>query len=387
MLGVISPTGSSTRKDANAWRDRIFRIFYLYRYLIIFVFIPVAIVAAYYYIIASDQYETRVDFVIRKADVAGPQIGAGQVLGFNLGGSAVSSEAYLVNDYLLSSEAVERLRQKHGLVERFTHPSVDLFSRLWSDRPSPETLLKYYRGHVTFTIDPETGITHSAIRAFSPDDAYSIGSALLKMGEEKINQLNIRTYRDQVTHARNETELAATALKRAESALTQYRRIHDDIDPEGAGKAQVTMVSNLTAGLTTARARLAAMDGVISPSSPQYQAMLSQVRALEAQVAGQSRRIAGGGRSIAAVLGGYESLKVEREVAVRRYATASTVYETARSEAERKQSYLIRIVEPNRAVKALYPERGKIVGTVFLTLLFAYAIGWLLVQGIKEHQI
>ena len=387
MLGVISPLDPSAKKTASAWRGRPSRVFYLYRYLILFVIVPVALVAAYYYIIASDQYETRVDFVIRKADVAGPQLGAGQLLGFNLGGSAVSSEAYLVNDYLLSSEAVERLRQKHGLVERFTRPSVDLFSRLWSDRPSPETLLKYYRAHVSFTVDPETGITHSAIRAFSPDDAYSIGTALLGMGEEKINQLNIRTYRDQVTHARSETDLAASALQQAERALTEYRRTHNDIDPEGTGKAQVTMVSNLTAGLTTALARLAAMDGVISHSSPQYQAMLSQVRALEAQVAGQSRRIAGGGRSIASVLGGYESLKVEREAAVRRYATASTVYEAARSEAERKQSYLIRVVEPNRAVKALYPERGKIVGTVFLTLLFAYAIGWLLVQGIKEHQI
>ncbi|OYY68307.1 lipopolysaccharide biosynthesis protein [Sphingomonas sp. 28-63-12] len=387
MLGVIIPKAERAKQPAGAWQASVKKVFFLYRHFILFVVLPTTVVAAYYYLIASDQYETGADFVIRKADVTGSQVGAGQILGFSLGVSAVSPEAYIVNDYLLSTDAMQRLRKKHQLVERYTRPSIDLFSRLWQDNPTPERLLKYYRNHVAFSVDSETGITRMTVHAFTPDDAYEIGNALLRMGEEQINQLNIRTYRDQVLSARNEATLAATALQQAEQALTSYRRTHNDIDPEGSGKAQVTLVSNLTAGLTTARARLAAMDGRISKSSPQYQAMLGQVSALEAQVAGQSRRIAAGDKSIASLLGGYESLQVQRETAVRRYAAAAAAYETTRSEAERKQNYVIQIVDANRAVKPLYPERGKIVGTFLLTLVFAYAIGWLLVQGVREHQV
>lgn len=387
MLGVITPRAAQSERPVGVWQARGKKIFFLYRYLILFVVLPVTIVAGYYYLIASDQYETQADFVVRKADVTGSQVGAGQILGFSLGASAVSPEAYIVNDYLLSSDAVQRLRKQNRLVERYTRPSIDVLSRLWQDNPTPERLLKYYRNHVAFSVDSETGITRMTVHAFTPNDAFEIGNALLRMGEEQINQLNIRTYRDQVESARNEAALAAAAMQRAERALTSYRRTHNDIDPEGSGRAQLTMVSNLTAGLTTAQARLAAMDGRISRSSPQYQAMLGQVRALEAEVAGQSRRIAVGDRSIASSLGGYESLKVERETAVRRYAAAAAAFETTRSEAERKQNYVVQIVDANRAVKPLYPERGKIVLTFLLTLLFAYAIGWLLVQGVKEHQI
>ncbi len=387
MLGIISPKDAQSVGSSRGWGARVRQLVYVYRYLLLLVVLPTALVAAYYYLIASDQYETTVDFVVRRADASGAPSGMGQLLGMNLGVSTVSTEAYMVNDYLQSNDAAAQLRQQDRLVERFRRPFIDPVSRLWQDNPSPERLLKYYNRHVTVTLDPETGITRLAVHAFTPDDAYELGGKLLRMGEEQINQLNIRTYRDQVAHARNEVDLASKSLQEAEQALTSYRRNHDDIDPEGSGKAQVTMVTNLTAGLTTARARLKAMEGLISHESPQYRATQAQVRALEAQVAGQSQRIAGGGSSIAASLGGYESLQVQRETAVRRFATATAAYETARAEAERKQTYLIRVVDANRAVKALYPERGKIVGTVFLSLIFSFAIGWMLVQGVKEHQI
>lgn len=385
--GVIAPERLQRPQPVALWRVRAGRIFHLYRYLIIFVLVPTLLVAGYYFLIASDQYETSADFVVRKADSSGAQLGGGQLLGFNLGGSVVPSETYIVNDYLLSHDAVSILRRQDRLVERYTRSSIDPFNRLWQSNPTPEQLLKYYRNHVFFVVDTETGITHMSVRAFSPDDAYKIGVTLLSMGEEQINQLNIRSYRDQVSHARSEAELANSALQQVEQELTDYRRSHGHIDPEGSGKAQVTLVTNLTEGLTTARARLKAMAGVVSASSPQYRAMLSQVRALEAQVAAQSQKLAGGDGSIATSLGGYESLQIRREATVRRYAAAAAIYQNARSEAQRKQTYLIRVADANRAVKSLYPERWKIVGTVFLSLLFAYAIGWLLVQGVKEHQV
>ena len=129
------------------------------------------------------------------------------------------------------------------------------------------------------------------------------------------------------------------------------------------------------------------MDGVIGANAPQYRAAAGQVRALEAQVAGQNNRIAGTGPSIASSLGDYENLVIRRENAARRYAAVAAQYDHARAEAERKQLYLVRVVEPNMPVKSLFPRSSQIVLTVFFGLALAYGIGWLLLAGVREHSI
>ena len=36
-------------------------------------------------------------------------------------------------------------------------------------------------------------------------------------------------------------------------------------------------------------------------------------------------------------------------------------------------------------VKALYPERWRVLATLLIGLLLAYSIGWLIVAGVREH--
>lgn len=387
MHGIYQTGDMADTSDGQGRLGLLRRLVHMYRHLLLFVALPTALVAFYYYAIASDQYQTEADFVIRRADANMVKDGMGQLLGLSLGVSATTTEAHMVGDYLLSHDAVARLRREDKLVERFHREGADWISRLWSANPTPERLLKFYRSHVTITNDPETGISRLRVHSFSPEDSYAIGRKLLQMGEEQINALNERTFRDQVAHSRRELADAEQAMIAAETDLTRFRKGVDDIDPEGSGKAQIGMVATLTAGLTTARARLQALEGAISRDSPQYRAAAMQVRALEAQIAGQSQRLAGNPTSIASTLGNYENLMVKREAVARRYAAASVQFEGAKAEAQRKQVYLIRIVDANRPVKSEYPERGKIVLTVFISLLFAFVIGWLLVAGIKEHNM
>jgi len=42
-------------------------------------------------------------------------------------------------------------------------------------------------------------------------------------------------------------------------------------------------------------------------------------------------------------------------------------------------------VNPNMPVKALFPERWRILATVLISLLLVYSIGWLIVAGVREH--
>ena len=169
--------------------------------------------------------------------------------------------------------------------------------------------------------------------------------------------------------------------------LTSYRRNQHDLDPADTGRAQVSLVTNLTANLVAARAQLRAMQGIARPDSPQYQALTRQVQALEAQVAAQSSRIAGPDHSVANRLSDYEQLVIKREQIAKVYAAAATRFETTQAEAKRKQLYLIRVDEPNMPVKSEYPKRGQNVLTFFAFMFILYAIGWLLWAGVKEHSL
>lgn len=388
MHGIIKPSAPSELDGSRDLRERLKHGARVYRWFLGLVILPTLLVAAYYYLVASNQYESSADFVVRKAESEKSGAGGlGQVLGFSFGTSQTLGEAYVVGDYLLSHDAVGALQREDRLVERFNRSDVDLLSRLRFSSPKPETLLKYYRKHVNVVQDSETGITRLTVHAFSPDDAYAIGSKLLRMGEARINDINVRTYRGQIAAARRELAAAESALGDIQRRMTGFRQARDDIDPERTGTAQIGLVANLTASLVAARSRLNAMGGLVSKSSPQYRALAAQVHALEAQVGGQSARMTGQGRTIASSLGDYEDLVVRRDFAAKRYAAAAAAFEQARADALKQQLYLIRIVDANRPVKSLFPERGRIVLTVFLSLIVAYGIGWLLVAGVKEHSL
>jgi len=390
MSGIIRPAGAAAIEQQAGARGRWGAALHAYRWFIALVLLPTVLVAAYYYLIASDQYQSEAVFVVRRAGANAPSgSGMGQILGFTLGTSESQSEARLVEEYLLSIDAVNRLRREDSLVERFRREGVDLLSRLhWSD-PKPEDLLKYYRKQVMVELDSERGVSTLSVKAFQPSDAHELASKLLLMGEQQVNAINERTTQNEVKAAANELALAERDMSGLQRQMTAFRRSQEDIDPAGTGKAQIGLVSELTANLATLRAKLVSMESFVSRSSPQYKALAAQVQALEAQVAAQNAKLANAGSSntIAGKLGSYEELSVRQEFAGKRYVAAAAAYQQSLAEARKQQLYLVRVVQPNMPVKALFPERERIVITVFFSLAIAYAIGWLMVAGVKEHSL
>lgn len=368
---------------ANIWR-----IARPIRWFLLFVMAPTLLATVYFYGFASNQYEASADFVVRRSETSGRSgLGIGQVLGFSLGVTQSQSEAYIVEEYLLSHDAVHALREKDQLVERFTRPSIDFLSGMWTTNPTPETLLKYYRKHVAIEQDGDSGITHLRVRAFSPEDSYTIAHRLLSLGEGHVNRLNERNFRDEIASSARQLASAERALTEAQIKLTAFRKEHGDIDPASSGKAQIGLVSGVSAQLVSARARLQTVGRAVSQNSPQYRALAAEVQSLEAQAAQENMHLAGSTTSIAADLGMYEDLLVRKEFASQRFTLAAASAEQARIGAIKQQIYVTRVVEPAFPVKSLYPARGTAIATVFFSLLMAYAIGWLLVAGVKEHSI
>lgn len=354
---------------------------------ILFVVLPTALVALYYGLIAANQYESEAHFVVRSANAQPSQpSGIGAALGMlGAGVSIGSGDASSVSDYLSSHDAVDTLAKNYDLVGRFRRPEADVFSRLQPADPTPERLLKYFKNHVDVQQSAETGITSIRVRSFRPQDSYDLVNALLALGERRVNLLNKRAYDSSVSVAQGNLAAADADLHRSQAAMTAFRQGRRNIDPVATGQAQIELVKQLQANLAAARAQRTAMTGSVMPSSPQYRAVASRVRALEGQVAAESSRLSGGSNAIAADVGNYQDLMLRQQFASKRFDDAAATLQRAREQASKQQLFIVRTVNANMPVKALYPKSAKIVLTVFISLLLCYALGWLIVAGVREH--
>lgn len=385
-LGVITPVPLDDTLDRPTLLQQIRGWAGRNKAFMFIVVLPTLLVAAYYFLIAADQYEAEAHFLVHSVDRS-PQMPTGISAMLSRGGGAgvAVTEAMSVSDYLSSHDAVASLAGHQQLVDVFRRPEADWLSRLWFAEPTPEKLLDYYRRQVDVHYDTDTGITTLRVRSFRPADSYAVISALLTLGEQRVNMMNRRSFEDAIAVSREQLTKAEGEVEKAQAALTRFRQAKRDIDPPSSGEAQTRLVSGLEASLAAARAQLISMGSMISHSSPQYQAVAARVRALEGQVAAQSGRLAGNEQAIAADLGEYENLRLRQDFAAKRYETAAAALERAREQALKQQLYITRVVEPNLPVKSLYPERWTVVITVLVSLLLVYGLGWLIVAGVREH--
>ncbi|WP_375428379.1 lipopolysaccharide biosynthesis protein [uncultured Sphingomonas sp.] len=385
MYGIIEPNVPDAPERPSPVR-RLGRRLRRSRFFILVVLLPAALLAGYLFGFASDQYYSEAHFLVRTADPQPtPGIGVSQALSSVTGLSSAQGDAMSIADYLTSHDGVRELRRSSRLVERFARADVDFLSRLREADPTPERLLRYYRRQVDVDYNTETGLTTLAVRSFRPADSFELVRDLLRLGEKRVNELNARSYGDALATARRQLGEAEDELARNQVRTTAFRQTRGDIDPQASGEAQIGLVATLTGQLAGARAQLASMNGLISPSSPQYRAVAARVAALGAQVAQQSGRLTGSRSAIAADIGDYEELKLRQQFLAKRYDAAATAVQRAREQALRQQLYVVRVVEPNMPVKSLYPQRWRMFGTALVALLLIYSIGWLLVAGVREH--
>jgi capsular polysaccharide transport system permease protein len=122
-----------------------------------------------------------------------------------------------------------------------------------------------------------------------------------------------------------------------------------------------------------------------TPRHPAIPALRSRIAAIGQQIAAQNSRAVGGSNDIASTLGRYQQLELEQEFSTQALTAASASLEQARTESQKQQFYLERVVEPNRPDLPLLPNRLKAILVIFAASLCLYFIGWMLVVGILEH--
>ncbi|MDD2741549.1 MAG: hypothetical protein PHV02_04700 [Rhodocyclaceae bacterium] len=350
------------------------------------VIIPTLLSIIYFGFVASDIYISESRFVVRSPDKQ-----SSSALGLMLKGAGFSKsqdDAYSVQDYMLSRDALIALDKQLNVKKSFSDPSIDFFSRFagmtwWLN--SYEALYQYYQSKVNVEYDPLSSISTLSVRAFTSQDAFYINKNLLELAESLVNQLNERGRQDLIKFAANEVEIAEMKAKKAALAISVYRNKKNVIDPEQQSAIQLQLIAKLQDELIATKAQLTQLE-TFTRDNPQIPSIKKRIQGLQVEIDAETSRVAGGEKSLANKAAEYQRLILEREFSDRQLASALASLEQARNEAQRKQLYLERIVQPSQPDYPLEPKRIRGVLSTLVLGLVAWGIMMMLFAGVKEHR-
>lgn len=350
----------------------------------ILVVLPVSLSTVYYTLIASDIYVSEAKFIVR--GVKGQTIGGLASFFRTLGIARAEDDAFAVQNFIRSRDAVRQLNTKFPLAQIYSRPGVDpiaSFGILWAPTRF-ESLYQYYLSRVEVSNNDVTGITTLRVQAFTPKDASAIASSLLVISEQLVNRMNNRASRDALVQAKKVVSEAEEAVFEAQRKLTDFRNQEKFVDPANASLQVFEVISERTSDLVTVRIQIAEVQKN-SPLSPALETLRNRERALMDQIAAETARIAGSDGSLVTKISSYERLVLQREFTDRALSLALDALEAARQEARGKQLYIQTIVTPNTPDEALEPRRVRYILTIALMCLTLYGIVWLIYAGAREH--
>jgi capsular polysaccharide transport system permease protein len=360
------------------------RFSWVQRLFIGIVLLPTLTTAVYFSLIASDRFVSEAQFIVR--GVSHQDIGGLSSLLETFGISRAEDDTFAVQDFMQSRDAVQKLESKLPLRDIFSRPEADVFSRFSHSggKRTFEALFKYYLRRVTVVRNTSTGISRLRVGAFRPQDAQLLAKTLLALSEELVNQMNARAQRDTLNSAVSEVDRAESQVMDAQAKITSFRNRELLIDPSSASTKVIELVGQLSADLAQTKTQLTEMRNS-APSNPSIPSLEVRAAALQDQIAAQRGKMTGSEDALSAKMSDYERLTLNREFADKNLTAALASMEMARQEARRQQIYIETIVAPNLPDESTEPGRIRMVLTVFVFSLAAFAMTWMLLAGAREH--
>src|ERR1700748_590161 len=192
---------------------------------------PTLVAAVYYSLLASPRYVSEAQFLVR--GVSTSRIGGLTAFFRTFGISRAVDDANIVENYVISRDAVRALEARLPLREIFGRPEGDVFSRFprfW-ENDSFEKLYEYYLRRVSVVADGAQGISSMKVETFRSEDSTKIARELLLLAEDLVNRMNTRAQADAVSSAQSEVTLAEAKIVAAQADLTAFRNRALLVDP------------------------------------------------------------------------------------------------------------------------------------------------------------
>ena len=385
----VQPLVEEIKKNNGVQYTRLKKYLHkINKLFLVCVVLPALIATIYFGFIASDVYISESHFIVRSHNTQNTQTDLGALLR-TTGLARAQDDTYTVNTYIHSRDVILKLnRTTFNLGEYYGSSKVDLLSRfdpLGLDS-STEALHQYLQKKIIVDVDIVSTISTLRVKAYTPEAAYQINEDLLNMSEALVNQLNDRARKDTIGFSNKLVEEAEIRVKEAANNLYEFRLKHGIYDLNKQTEAQMQLISKLQDALIAVQTQLTQVK-TVTVNNPQIPALKARERALQKEIQLQMSKIFGAdNKTITSNVAEYERLILEHKLAEQQLSTAITSLENAKDEAQRKQLYLERIAQPNKADAPLEPYRlMNILATIVLGFL-VYGVLSLFVVSVKEHQ-
>lgn len=318
--------------------------------------VPSFVSILYFAFVAADQYQVETRFAVRATK---SQIGDLLTSVTGASGGASKAETAVVAKYITSEGMVRDLDQGLNLRNLYAAPQADFLSRFDPSEPI-EDLLSYWKWKVDVSEESSTGIITMKVRAFTPADAMAISNNVLERTVSLVNGLSERNRRSLLEVSEQRLERARQKLLAIVQQMAGLRDASGVIDGDQQGQVQLKLVTQLELNLSKLVATRESF-GNLASNSVKVRTLVRQIESLEREIQRQRAKLTnvghGAGGALSGVLGDFEALQVEQQIARNEYVTAAASYEDARISAIREEMYLSVFMRPTAPESATYPKR------------------------------
>ncbi|MDC0603144.1 lipopolysaccharide biosynthesis protein [Aliiglaciecola sp.] len=355
-----------------------------FTFIVIF---PFLLFAIYQVLWASDRYESRTQLIIKQPD--GMQtLDPAMALLSGFGGTPSSNDNELVKAFILSNDMIGHLDSKLNIVEHYAKKEWDVFSRLDNDA-TIEDIHAYFSDMVSIEIDAISGLITISVQGFTPDFARNVALAIVERAEWYINEIGHDLAKEQLAFVINEHKMVEKRLQNAKSALLNFQREYDLLDPEAEGMAFQQITYQLEGSIASTQAKLAALLTGMSEKAPQVMRLRAELDSLEGELAAQRARLSDsskgeGGKSVGEILAKFSDYKIDMELALKAYTASQVSLEKSRIEAYRQLKYLVTVETATLAQDAKYPEVTYNLILLLVVLCMLFIIGRIVSATVNE---
>lgn len=349
------------------------------------VVLPVVATAVYLWAWAAPEYHSETSFSVRSEEMGSAAAGLLGAITQIGGGSA--SDTDVLYDYIRSQAIVQAIDERLDLRAIYNHTPSDRVFALGKDQ-TIEALTDHWRKMVRVSLESREGIIDVRTYAFTPEDAQKIADEVLAESNKLVNRLSDQARADALFFATEELTKAEAYLRDVRENLANFRRDHRLIDPRADVSGQAGLLNALESELAKA---MVERDELLSYADPKDQ----RVRQIDRRIAAVTGRIdaergslsAGGVTgSMPEVVGGYEELEVDLEIARTAYTHALAGRAAAEAMAQRQSRYLVPHIQPTLAETALYPRSGLIIGLAALFLTLGWSVLMLIYYNVRDNR-
>jgi capsular polysaccharide transport system permease protein len=362
------------------------------------VLLPALCAACYFAFIASDQYQAEARFAVRTIeleDASKDALAASATAAGGTGGSSAASfsftspsqNAHVVTSYIRSRAIVDDIGANLDLREIFRRPGTDFWARLQANA-SIDELTDYWSSMIGAYVDPTSGIVTVTVNAFTPDDAKTLGDAILQQSERLVNRIADRARHDATALAEKEVRESFAKVQQSLETLRDFRNKSAILDP-GQSVSQIgKLLLPMMAEKVKLEIDLAVGGAELAPDAPSQRITRNRLASLDKQIADLRAQLTGeDSRAIATALAKYEELDMQRVLNERYYGIAQSDLERAHLRSQRQSIYFSTFIAPSLPEYARLPYRIANSLLFLVTFLVLWGIGAMTCASIEDHRL